>query len=150
MSEYYLKDIPIVVKKADYPRKFTKMSHRKRKLQEPPVLECGNASVVFQFEMCKTLLEDMEIWWEYEYSLQGENFNVELYTDYQNKVIEVRFFQELPFYKPRGRHSDSIVDNLEAIVLQCYEKLPVSFQEAADGVYVGDWDFLEYAEEYVE
>lgn len=142
--------VPVVIKEVDYPRKLTKMSHRQRKQQSPPVLECGNAAVVFQFEMCAILLQDIELWWEEEYKLKGEDFNVELFVDYGNMIIELRFYKELPFYTARGRHCDSVFDDIEANILGCYESLPQSFMEAVDGCYVSDWDYLEYADELLE
>lgn len=138
----YINDTPVIIKDVDYDRKLTKMSHRQRKLQNPPVLECGNAGVVFQFAYSKQLLEDIELWWEIEYQLKKEDFNVELYSDLQNKIIELRFFDLLPYYKPRERHSESILDNIKDNVLKYYESLPQCFRVAVDGCYIHDWDYI--------
>lgn len=144
-TEFTIGDtIPIHLDNVPYDRKLTRKSHRERK--RVGVLECGNAGVVFQLPYTKDLYQELVDWWEEEYFVQGELFNVELYTDLANNIIELRFFQEVPFYKPKERHSDSIVDKIYPSVLGCYEKLGAWIKDAVIGVYVSDWDFLEPAD----
>lgn len=132
--------VPVVIIEPEYDRKLKKMSHRKRKAQQ--VLECGNASISFELFLTEELHTLLNTWWDEEYSLQGENFNVELFTDNETGMIEIRFFSELPFYKPRERHCDVVTDDIEANVLGCWEKLPAWIQSNVLGCYISDFDFI--------
>jgi len=130
----------------------TKRSHRARKTTYHegvclPCLEWGNAAIVLQFELDPIFYWSLEQWWEDEYEMLGEKFNVELYLDEDLRTIELRFLSEMCYYTSPKKTYNTILNDIEGNVAKCCEKLPDWITEKTEIIILSDWDYLEYAEE---
>lgn len=146
--------LDIYTKDPDYGN-LTKRSHRARKSvtiegtngkQKLPCLECGNASIVFQFDWNQDLYDSLSDWWDFEYKKKGEEFLVELYKHYGNS-IEWRVMSKKPFYEARRKGFDSVKVDVEVNVLEALKTLPEDLTWCVELVYISDWDYLDYANE---
>ena len=112
-----------------------------------PCLEWGNAAIVLQFELDPIFYWSLEQWWEDEYEMLGEKFNVELYLDEELRTIELRFLSEMCYYTSPKKTYNTILNDIEGNVAKCCEKLPDWIVGSCELVYLSDWDMIEYAEE---
>lgn len=146
---------PVLAEDIDYERKLTRKSHKCRKNAKLdgvnlPCLEWGNAGIVFQLILTEDNLSLVEHWWKEEYSLKQESFNVELFTDTEKSLLEIRFMSEKCYYISNRKRFESVLYDSEAIVSEYYNSLPEVIQELVELCYLSDFDYLDYGEESFE
>jgi len=148
---------PVLAEEVGYERKFKRKSHKCRKHvkleggdKTLPCLEWGNAGIVFQLILSRDNLSLVEYWWEEEYALKQESFNVELFTDTEKQLLEIRFMSEKCYYISNRKRFESVLYDSEAIVSEYYNSLPKAIQELVELCYLSDFDYLDYGEESFE
>lgn len=159
--EFMIEDrVPVTVRMPDYERSLKRKSHKARQntyVNKPdgdkvklPCLEWGNSALVLQLAWDEKLYDEMYLWWKSEYDVLGLDFNVELYEYEYGGLIELRYMSDKPLYQVNRKGFESVLELLEANVLDVWKSVPESFRELTELVYVGDWDYLEYGEEIIE
>lgn len=142
-----LNNIPVTIAEVEYDPKHKKRSHKWRKKQTPPLLECGNAAIVFKLPYTETLWQYVLDWHSVSESVYEDGFNFEAVCNYNTSIIELRYCSSKSFYIPRNIHSNSVLDDVEGNVSETLKLIPEGFSELITEIVISDWDYLEYIED---
>ena len=112
------------------------------------ILQHGNGLLGFNFKRTDEVDNIVNTWWENEYALFGEEFNVEVFFD--TNTVHVMFFTDLPFYKQTNKAKvklESLQDDPSKCVDVYLKSLPFSLHDLVQDVTIGDWDYIELVKE---